>query len=455
MALTALPRELFDNVIRLLTEDETPLSLPKYRLICRAFKDPITDEIAKKPTGDFLRRGENSARHFLMNKDFLGTHLGYLGVRAFRGKPCGRLPYLPRLIADRLVLLRQHGVMQQGQELKFALMLGKTLAVQCDSAFTLAITASTSQKFVNVLPRFTINGANLAVELFATTAAAGDTAGFEKLVTQFGTASLFRRSYAFGYAIATAAGGNHMRLVLRFLTWVMSNYRTVPNDEYDLAIMDAIDASLAGGHSDMARLLLEVYHRFFPVIQNDVYNRWLALAVKLPDNRIYKALAFTIRRDPNIRSHIITFKMACRSGDRSMVRMFITSGILDPNQGYFEQMVLPSLENALQTAVAAGKVGPVEELLLLGAHPDGLPTAKPRARPLRLALVDDHLEVFRLLLVWGADTQSIWPQWYDVGSKMQPRRRPFFDLIQSGIGDTFGYWNDLVRRGRGFVEELE
>jgi len=399
--------------------------------------------------------GVNSGRDYLKNKDNLGDHLGHLGLRAFIGKPDGRLPYLPRLIAGRMKLLRQYGLMQDGQELAYALILGKQLAVQCDSAYNLAVYKSTSQRFVDVLPRFNIVGVNLEVELFATTAAAGDAVGFQKLMDQFGTAGLFRKSYAFGYALAAAAGGNYMKLVVLLVDWVMSNYRTIPNDEYHLAVMEAIDASLVGGHSDAALLLLNVYHGFFPVHQNDdVYNRWLSLAVKLSDHRIVQTLTFTIRRFPDILSRITAFEMACKRGDVFMVRMFVLSGILDPNQGYYERLAGASLENALVTAVAAGKVGPVEELLLLGAHPDGLPAAKGRQRPLRRALLDNRLETFRLLLVWGADTQDIWPEWYEVGSKMSPRRRRFFDLLQSGVGDTFGYWNDLVvRRGRGFVEE--
>jgi len=398
--------------------------------------------------------GVNSGRRYLRNKDNLGAHLGHLALGAFAGKPDGRLPYLPRLIAGRMKLLRQYGVMQDGQELAYALILGKQLAAQCDSAYNLAIYKSTSQRFVDVLPRFNIVGVNLEVELFATTAAAGDAVGFQKLMDQFGTAGLFRKSYAFGYALAAAAAGNHMKLVNLIADWVMYNYRTVPDDEYNLAIIDAIDASLAGGHSDVALLLLKVYHRFFPVLQHeDVYNRWLSMAVKLPDHRIVQTLTFTIRRFPDVLSRITPFEMACKRNDTSMVRMIVLSGIVDPNQGYYERQAGASLENALVTAVAAGKVGPVEELLLLGAHPDGLPNSKGRQRPLRRALVDNRLETFRLLLVWGADTQDIWPEWFDAGDKMDPRRRRFFDLLQSGVGDTFGYWNDLVRRGRGFVEE--
>jgi hypothetical protein len=269
--------------------------------------------------------------------------------------------------------------MEDGQELAFALMLGNVLASACKSAWDLATCTSTSRAFEQILPRFDIVVGNEAVEDIVTAAAVGDLETIKAGAVLYGDEHLWNSSYAFGYPLSAAAGGNHMKVVEYLVAYFKDNYRKYPNEKYDVAFMKAIDVSLIRRKSTMTLLLLDVYHHYFPVVPKHHYDKWLAKAVMDSDKRIYIMLRSTLRHDPDVRHDITAFELACKSDSRSTVQWFFDNRILGINQGYLKGNF--TIQNPVSTAVEAGKLAPVEQLLRLGAHPDGVPNCRPTIAP--------------------------------------------------------------------------
>jgi hypothetical protein len=115
--------------------------------------------------------------------------------------------------------------MEDGQELAFSLMLSNVLASACSSAWDLATCTSTSRAFEGILPKFDIVVGNKAVEDIVTAAAVGDLETVKACAVLYGDEHLWNSSYAFGYPLSAAAGGNHMEIVEYLVAYFKDNYR--------------------------------------------------------------------------------------------------------------------------------------------------------------------------------------------------------------------------------------
>jgi glycosyltransferase involved in cell wall biosynthesis len=190
--------------------------------------------------------------------------------------------------------------------------------------------------FREVLPKFDgSDGANVATQL-AAAASVGNISTMRQLVNAPGKDKfLWDNSFSFGYPLMAAAAGNHMDVVKTLTARFKNNYRTTPNGEYESAFQNAIDASLTEQHSAMSSLLLEVYHHYFAVLPDKVYDSWLAKAVTDPDDNIILMLG-TLRTENGIDSYLKAFKLACKSNNKDRVRVFFESNFLGYNQGYLQ-----------------------------------------------------------------------------------------------------------------------
>jgi hypothetical protein len=314
---------------------------------------------------------------------------------------------LPVFIRRCLDWLRDQNAMGPSQEYRFAFMLSKQLTFACKSAWDMVVYKPTSRTFQDVSPNFNLHkdDVNLPADLLAIAAAVGQSELIQRVVDAFGCQWLWVVSYAYGYPLSAAAGGNHSVVVDYLVNDFETNYRMRPSKQYETAFKNAIDVALLRGHSKVATQLLQVYHHRFPAVPKSLYQKWLVKGAVDPD--VYQVLS-TLRTDVAVREHIVAFEVVCKSGSKSGVESFLAQGRVGLDQPYLEGKLLRC---PLYVAVDVGKPGPVQALLELGAHPDGVPTSRPRDSPLWLAFQRQDLDIVDLLVSWGADVVPTFYLW--------------------------------------------
>lgn len=280
-------------------------------------------------------------------------------------------------------------------------MLCDRLAEACDAAWSLVTIKSSSKALATVVPLFQ-NDTELHKVVAA--AAVGNLPLFRQLL-QGGPRLLWEKSYAFGYPLAAAAAGNHFDIVKAIIKRFESVYRQHPAACYEVAFSDAIEASLTRQNFPMSKLLFDVYCQYFPVVPSKQYEKWVSKAVLDSNEDVLLELA-TLRTELSVGHLAMAFKMICKTSCIDKIKIFFEKGFLDINQGY------PYHSCPLNTAVIANKYGPVEELLRLGADPDGVFTKHPRyLPPLWYAIDRNNFEIVQALLNYGANphlTIGLW-----------------------------------------------
>jgi hypothetical protein len=189
----------------------------------------------------------------------------------------------------------------------------------------------------------------------------------------------------------------------------------------------------------MSLLLLEVYRHYFAVLPDKVDDSWLAKAVTDPDGNIILMLG-TLRTENSIDSYLKVFKLACKSNNKARVRVFFGSNFLGCNQGYLQGARCP-----LYDAVSMGNVGSVEELLDIGAHPDGVPTSSVSFRPLGAAVASEDLEMVRLFLEYGANPKFVM-KWRNKNRGFRNSRDRIWSLIDEYVRKPVGDCNKMEYR---------
>jgi hypothetical protein len=324
---------------------------------------------------------------------------------------------LPIFIRCCLDWLRDNNAMGSSQEYRFAFMLSKQLTFACKSAWDMVVYKPTSRTFQNVLPNFIFHKDNLPADLLAIAAAVGHSELVQRIVDTCGFQWLWVVSYAYGYPLSAAAGGNHVTVVKYLVNDFEVNYRVRPSEQYETAFKNAIDVALLRGHSKVATLLLQVYHQHFPAVPKSLYQKWLVKGAVDPD--VYQILS-TLRTDVAVREHIVAFELVCKSGSKSGTESFLAQGRVGLDQPYLEGKLRRC---PLYVAVDVGKSGPVQALLQLGAHPDGVPTCRPCDSPLWLAFQRQDLEIVDLLVSWGADVLPTFSLWIDSDIEFRDEHR--------------------------------
>jgi hypothetical protein len=90
-------------------------------------------------------------------------------------------------------------------------------------------------------------------------------------------------------------------------------------------------------------------------------------------------------------------------------------------------------------------VGPVEELLDIGAHPDGLPTSSASFRPLWAAIKSEDLKMVRLLLEHGANPKFVMT-WRNKNRGFRNSRDRIWSLIDEYLRNPVGDCNKIEHR---------
>ncbi|KAI4959933.1 hypothetical protein J4E86_001551 [Alternaria arbusti] len=400
MAMPHLPAEVVNNMVGFGVDVHGVSLWWPLRGISRTFQSSIDDRTAGQPTRAFFPLDRHTRALF---KNLLPAHIAHRAILAWDDLN-GEHDFLPWIIKFSVDWLRSSNAIRADQEYEAALILSKQLAFACKSSFEIATQKFTGRVFSRLWPWATNYHSHVAVHDLAVAAALGLLDLFKLVAGAHVNQSLWEASYLYGYPLAAAAGGDHKEVAEYLLENFEMRYRLHPDEEYAAAFKKAIEESLSRRHSAMTLRLLNVYHKHFDPLPAGLRAKWLETASEDPDGRIYEMVC-TLRTEADVREHIASFKRVCKNNNiPGLTRLFV-QGHLDVNQGYPDKK-LP-LRCLLYTAIEIGKPGPVKKLLELGAHPDGLPTSLPDHSPLWLTVERNDLEMFGLLLSWGADMTRI------------------------------------------------
>jgi hypothetical protein len=257
----------------------------------------------------------------------------YLGLRT--KKLFGAHPFLPTFINGILDWLMEGETASDKVKYKiregYADLLGRQLARECDGAWPLATLNPDSCKLQAVKPM--LEG-DVSTDHVAAAAAVGTFSVLHrKLHSLRDPKSLWAYSYAFGYPLAAAAGGNHLHIVAAIVKEFENNYRQNFREGHHESFKSAIDTSLKAQQFDVTFLLLQVYRTYFPVIPRKQYDKWLASALRDKNNEVLMELS-TMRSEDCHHSFTLLFKLACERNDKDKIMLIFEEAFLDPNQDY-------------------------------------------------------------------------------------------------------------------------
>lgn len=214
-------------------------------------------------------------------------------------------------------------------------------------------------------------------------------------------------SPAFGHPLVVASAGNHLEIVRAIVKYFENNQYRTHMAYYESQFYAAIDIALNNRYNDttIAFLLLRVLHTYGSPVENDKLICWMEKAARTEDGKtIHQVLALKRAFSPG---PVKQFKDACDSGNLTAVRMFINEGFVPLRCSLSMQYK----DTPIQIAAGSQQPKVVEELLKMGANPDGDYTPTVRDRPLWIALNEKDRATMKVLLFYGANPEPILKHW--------------------------------------------
>jgi hypothetical protein len=145
------------------------------------------------------------------------------------------------------------------------------------------------------------------------------------------------RSLIFGRPLALAAAGNHRDVVFAIIKYFEANQHLHPEWQPEDALKHAINVSLNHGFVDIAKLLIQIYNAYCPVLGHcpllggSLHFSWLNAAVATGDDALI-AKVMALKANQGTSAYYGAFDTACQRGDVRAARMFFSNGYLKLNQ---------------------------------------------------------------------------------------------------------------------------
>jgi hypothetical protein len=360
--------------------------------------------LAKQPITDFLKIKPNNARSIL--KDNLVTYLIY-----HTNNLAGAHNFLPDFLNKLLNWLLEGTPGSTAKDRKRA----EYLAVLCESMvkrqpqsiWNLVSTKATSKTNQPDLSLF--DNPHRSTKI-AAAAAVGDLCALRQALPSVKEA-IWNRSYIFGQPLALAAAGNHLAIVRAVTHYFEFNQHLKPSCKSEktcLTFAAAIDAALAGNCTLVAQVLIQIYNAYFPVLPRGQYSIWRSAAVQTGDLNLTR-MVMRLKTFENTYTYYTAFQMACQQGNVQAVRIFIEDGHINIDQ----EIDSRHRQCALRYAVEFGDVAVVEELLNMGADPNG-PWPGIYLSDTRVpwcAVERNNAPMLKLLLDRGASPEHVQEKW--------------------------------------------
>lgn len=211
---------------------------------------------------------------------------------------------------------------------------------------------------------------------------------------------LWLRSMAFGYPLVAAVYAGHLHIVKVLARQVVANamerkrYLSRPRSAFE----DAIHMSLERQQKDIFKYLWKKYVKVFGVVSRACIQEWLDTAVRNKDPTIVTSLLRT-RHHGGVNCSYRAFQICCSMDDANMARLFFDTGVLKVNE-------MVSNAYPLDSAIKHEASAVVNELLDIGAFPDGPKYNCEMVRPLRTAFNLMNQAIYIILLERGAKPLS-------------------------------------------------
>ena len=218
---------------------------------------------------------------------------------------------------------------------------------------------------------------------------------------------LWKRSTAFGRPLSAAAYCGQLLVVKGLVKQGMRDYgseynlsRTFTPNSFTEAMCHAIEKE----HHQIAKYLLNRYGKIFGAVREDCLEKLLPATIKAGNLELLRLL-LSARTHAGVRTIYYAFKLSCQADLPQLSRVFFEHGALKVDElvGAF----YPSACYPLETAINQDAILVVQELLHLGASPDGPRYVPNHRRPFPSALESRKASICCLLLEGGANPHHV------------------------------------------------
>jgi hypothetical protein len=197
-------------------------------------------------------------------------------------------------------------------------------------------------------------------------------------------------------------------------------------------MFSATKAALRGKHLRVALLLLQVHRVYGLRVPNDIDYSLTWMASETRDSRLVKeVLALTTETTLNA-----PFLDACHAGNIGVLRMLIKEKLVSIHSPY----------NPLSKAVHSRKVEVVEELLTLGASPNGWNFCRNGDRPLAFAIRENEMNIVQALLRHRADPRFSLEAWDNEEKSYRAERSAIKTLLEEALERNDYYVDPVIPR---------